>query len=56
MALRILCNEAVKKDFCLSASEFKSFERNEIKFSQLAHSLELLVLLVQAKSTSKNIL
>jgi hypothetical protein len=35
----------------LSASEFGAFQRNVMKFSQFAHSLDLLVLLDQAKST-----
>jgi hypothetical protein len=65
MALRILCNGAVKKDLLFEhkrarecegyqrSCEFKSFQRNAVKFSQFPHSLELLVLLVQAKSTFK---
>jgi hypothetical protein len=51
MALRISCSGAVKKSPLFEQSEFGDFQRNEMKFSQLDHSLDLLVLLDQAKST-----
>jgi hypothetical protein len=45
MALRILRSEAVKKSPLFEQSEFGDFQLNEVKFSQLDHSLDFLVLL-----------